>query len=113
MNNFRAESEKEMMNRTVVSEEKQSHLAEEAKRITKEYELALEEHLASEKVSRSKRFKAETQLQNWLIKFDQDIGERQAEYETFKKRFVSRRSAKRHGFYNFFKLYFVSHKLCF
>lgn len=76
------------MNRTVISEEKQVHLAEEAKRITKEYELLLEEHLGTEKHSRSKRFKAETQLQNWIIKYDQDIGERQAEYETFKAKFV-------------------------
>lgn len=83
------DSEKEMMNRTVVSEEKQLHLAEEAKRITKEYELLLEEHLGIEKNSRSKRFKAETQLQNWIIKYDQDIGEKQAEYEALKTKFVS------------------------
>lgn len=63
-------------------------MAEETKRITKEYELLLEENLGLEKLSRAKRFKAETQLQNWVIKYDQDIGERQAEYETFKARFV-------------------------
>ncbi|XP_060521906.1 dynein regulatory complex protein 10 [Cylas formicarius] len=75
------ESEKTMMQQCYESEEKQIHLAEEVKKLTEEYDRLLEDHLLDEKVLRSNRLKTETQLHNWLAKYDQDIGEKQAEYD--------------------------------
>lgn len=70
-----------MMHASLKSEQLQIDLAEEAQKLKQEYELLLENHLNAEKTSRTKRMKIEAQLQNWLITFDQDIGEKQAEYE--------------------------------
>nr|CAI5835099.1 unnamed protein product [Callosobruchus analis] len=79
------DNEKQMMQKANESEEAQTTLSEEANRLTKQYELLLEDHLAEEKVARSKRYKTETQLQNWVTKFDQDIGDKQAEYDLLQK----------------------------
>ncbi|XP_056643145.1 dynein regulatory complex protein 10-like [Diorhabda sublineata] len=71
------DSEKEMMYKTLESEEKQHVLAEEAEKIVKHYEDVLRTNLQQEDSSRAKRSKIETQLQNWINTFDQDIGEKQ------------------------------------
>lgn len=70
-----------MMHASLKSEQLQADLAEEAQKLKREYEVLLEDHLNAEKASRTKRMKIEAQLQNWLTTFDQDIGEKQAEYE--------------------------------
>lgn len=82
------ESEKIMMHTSIKSDEIQAEVSEEAKMLTHQYELLLEDHLADEKVARSKRLKIEAQLQNWLTTYDQDIGERQAQYEVLHNELV-------------------------
>lgn len=82
---FSHESEKLMMHTSLKSEQVQAEVSEEAKKLTRQFDLLLEQHLSEEKVSRSKRMKIEAQLQNCLTTYDQDIGERQAEYEVLYK----------------------------
>ncbi|VEN63554.1 unnamed protein product [Callosobruchus maculatus] len=91
MKKFMIDNEKQMMQKVNDSEEAQLTLSEEASKLTKQYELLLEEHLAEEKVARSKRYKTETQLQNWVVKFDQDIGDKQAEYDQLQKEYDDKR----------------------
>lgn len=74
-----------MMHASLKSEQIQAEVSEEAKRLTRQYDLLLEEHLSQERLSRSKRMKIESQLQNWLTTYDQDIGEKQTEYEFLHK----------------------------
>lgn len=62
-------------------DEKLENLSNEAKIVTQQYHNLLELHLAQEKNLRIKRYKVETMLANWLVKYDQEIGELQAEYE--------------------------------
>lgn len=73
-----------MMQQCLESEEKQAALSVEAEEITAQYQKLLEDDLDDEKKLRAKTMKTETQLQNWLTKYDQDIGEKQAEYEELK-----------------------------
>ncbi|XP_074037891.1 uncharacterized protein isoform X2 [Leptinotarsa decemlineata] len=80
-------SEEIMMHKTIKSDAKQAELSEEAKKLVNQYETLLADHLDVEKAARSKRFKTETQLQNWLASYDQDIGERQTQYEVLKKEY--------------------------
>ena len=74
-----------MIRNTTESEEVQVNLEQQAKQTAQEYSILLEEHLASEKILRAKRHKAEAQLGAWLTKFDTDMGERQSVYETLTK----------------------------
>ncbi|RZB39596.1 IQ domain-containing protein D-like [Asbolus verrucosus] len=67
------------------STEVQQELAEEAKDTTHQYDVLLEDHLAKEKTLRAKRFKVETQLASWVAKYDQDLGDKQAEFEALEK----------------------------
>lgn len=87
------ESEKNMMHASVNSEQIQAEVAEEAKRVTRQYDLLLEDDLAQEKASRSRRMKLESQLQNWLTTYDQDIGDKQSEYETLYKDYTNKKSS--------------------
>ncbi|KAG5900188.1 hypothetical protein JTB14_035332 [Gonioctena quinquepunctata] len=85
-------SEKLMMHKSIQSEAKQADLADAARRVVNQYESMLAEHLEQEKHSRLRRFKTETQLQNWLTKYDQDIGEKQTEYEALKKEYDEKKA---------------------
>ncbi|XP_030755326.1 dynein regulatory complex protein 10-like [Sitophilus oryzae] len=87
------ESEKRMMHQCLESEERQVVLAEEAQNIAKEYDTLLESHLEAEKILRAKRLKTETQLQTWLTKYDQDIGDKNSEYEGLKKEYDEEKEA--------------------
>lgn len=70
-----------MVLETEASTIRKVELTEEAERVESQYKATLEDHLASEKALRAKRFKVETQLASWLTKYDTDIGERHAEFE--------------------------------
>ncbi|GJQ83721.1 hypothetical protein Trydic_g23203 [Trypoxylus dichotomus] len=74
-----------MIQKTQQSEEVQAQLQQDAKEITHNYWTLLDQHLASEKQLRIKKMKIEAQLSNWLAKFDQDIGEKQSEYEELQR----------------------------
>lgn len=75
------ESEIVMMKDYNKSIDIQEELADEAKSVTKEYEVLLEDHLQHEKALRVKRLKIETQLASWVAKYDYDIGEKQSEFD--------------------------------
>lgn len=70
-----------MMHLSLKSDQVQAELSLEADQITRQFDLLLEDNLSQEKLSRAKRMKIESQLHNWLTTFDQDIGEKQSEYE--------------------------------
>lgn len=70
-----------MVQETIESEARQEELSANAKAAVQKYESLLEQHLNEEKALRAKRYKVETQLATWLAKYDQDIGERNAEFE--------------------------------
>ncbi|XP_057659914.1 galactokinase-like isoform X1 [Diorhabda carinulata] len=86
------DSEKEMMYKTLESEEKQHVLAEEAEKIVKHYEDVLRTNLQQEDSSRAKRSKIETQLQNWINTFDQDIGEKQAQFDLLQEEYDKKKA---------------------
>ncbi|CAG2060538.1 unnamed protein product, partial [Timema podura] len=75
------ESERSMISSWRNSEFRQEMLRADVEASNNRLEAMLVEHLAQEKELRGKRFKAETQLESWLHKYDTDIGERQAEIE--------------------------------
>lgn len=64
---------------------KQAELMAEAENVKQRYQTLLDENLKSEKMLRAKKYKVETQLASWLTKYDQDIGERHAEFEQLQK----------------------------
>lgn len=77
-----------MVKESIASETRRADLSVEAKNTSQRYEQILELNLADEKALRAKRSKVETQLASWLAKFDQDIGERNAEYEQVQAEYV-------------------------
>lgn len=77
-----------MMQQCLESEEIQAKLAEEAEAITNKYEKLLEDHLDEENRMRNKTMKTHTELQNWITKYDQDVGEKESEYDTLKQQYV-------------------------
>lgn len=64
---------------------KQVELKAEAENVKQRYQALLDENLKSEKKLRAKKYKIETQLASWVAKYDQDIGDRQAEFEQLQK----------------------------
>lgn len=60
---------------------KQIELKAEAENVKQRYESLLDINLKTEKKQRAKKYKVETQLASWLAKYDQDIGDRHAEFE--------------------------------
>lgn len=74
-----------MIQKTQRSEERQSLLQQESKEITHNYGILLDQHLTAEKLLRTKKIKIEAQLASWLAKYDQDIGEKQAEFEELQR----------------------------
>ncbi|CAG9762998.1 unnamed protein product [Ceutorhynchus assimilis] len=81
------DSEKRMMQQCMESEAKQAQLALEADSITKAHAALLEQHLASEKLLRARTGKTQALLHNWIIKYDQDAGDKNTEYEDLKKQY--------------------------
>ncbi|XP_066151624.1 dynein regulatory complex protein 10-like [Euwallacea fornicatus] len=87
------ESEKKMMQECLESEEKQASLNVEAENITKQYQKLLEDDLDEEKQLRAKTMKTQIQLHNWLTKYDQEIGDKQEEFETLKAEYDTEKAA--------------------
>lgn len=78
---FRQESEKIMAEDNDDSIIKQGELSVEAENMKQRYQALLTENLRIEKNLRARKYKIETQLASWLTKYDQDVGDRNAEYE--------------------------------
>lgn len=67
---------------------RQSELKTEAESMKQRYQTLLEENLKIEKNLRARKYKIETQLASWLAKYDQDIGDRHAEFEELQSEYV-------------------------
>ncbi|XP_066246702.1 dynein regulatory complex protein 10-like [Euwallacea similis] len=87
------ESEKKMMQECLESQEKQAILNVEAATITNQYQKLLEDDLDEEKKLRAKTMKTQIQLHNWLTKYDQEIGDKQGEYEALKAEYDTEKAA--------------------
>ncbi|KAL1494126.1 hypothetical protein ABEB36_009775 [Hypothenemus hampei] len=87
------ESERKMMQQSLESEEKQAILSLEAKAIADQYSQLLVDHLDDEKILRARTMKIHSQLQSWVVKYDQDMTEKQAEYEEIKAQYDSEKTA--------------------
>jgi len=64
-----------------VSEAKRSTLQTELNQTQAQYNALLAEHRERELALRKKKFQVETEVENWIQKYDSDMGERQTEYE--------------------------------
>ncbi|KAK9887967.1 hypothetical protein WA026_000258 [Henosepilachna vigintioctopunctata] len=87
MNKMVQKSEKQMMNDSCNSEVRQATLEHDAHAAETQYANLLEEDLAAEAQLRLKRNKVEAQLSSWLTKYDNDVGEKQAEFEKLEKEY--------------------------
>ncbi|XP_028138788.1 dynein regulatory complex protein 10 [Diabrotica virgifera virgifera] len=92
MRKTQRDTEKTMMQKTMESEEAQAFLADEAERVVKRYQDLLQTNLQAEGSSRAKRSKIETQLQNWINTFDQDIGEKQAQFDQLQEEYDQKKA---------------------
>ncbi|KAL3272631.1 hypothetical protein HHI36_014097 [Cryptolaemus montrouzieri] len=80
-------SEKQMMTDSFNSEIRQVDLEREAHDANAQYTTLLESNLSEEHQFRQKRNKVEAQLASWLAKYDNDVGEKQAELEKLQKQY--------------------------
>lgn len=76
-----------MATNTMMSSEKVEQFQEDARLMTLQYESLLEEHMREEKALRTKRYKIETILVNWLNKYDQEIGDLYKDFEEIEEGF--------------------------
>jgi len=63
------------------SEGKQLKLTSEIEQLKDQFTRMLTEHRENEQHLRKKKFKIETEVENWISKYDVDMGEKQDEYE--------------------------------
>ncbi|XP_071849105.1 dynein regulatory complex protein 10-like [Apostichopus japonicus] len=63
------------------SEGKQTTLQGEVQKLRNKLAAMTAEHRESELTLRKRKYKIETEVENWIQKYDQDMGERQEEYE--------------------------------
>jgi len=63
------------------SEGKRTKLQQESSQLKTQLQNLVAEHRENEQALRKKKFKMETEVENWIQKYDRDMGERQTEYE--------------------------------
>ncbi|KAL5016776.1 hypothetical protein ScPMuIL_006365 [Solemya velum] len=77
----KAEGEKQEAADVKNSEGKKQKLHQEMAQLKTQLQNHVMEHRENEQELRRRKFKIETEVENWIMKFDQDMGERQNEYE--------------------------------
>lgn len=77
----KAEADKQQTADTRSSDSKQSKIQVEIQQIEDQFQRLLQEHRETEQLLRKRKYKIETEVENWIQKFDQDMGDRQKEYE--------------------------------
>ncbi|RUS72393.1 hypothetical protein EGW08_019853, partial [Elysia chlorotica] len=77
----RAEAEKQEIADTKNSDQKTQKLQAEINQLQNQLNNAISEHREIEADLRGKKYKIENEVDNWIQKYDQDLGERQDEYE--------------------------------
>ncbi|XP_012934688.1 dynein regulatory complex protein 10 [Aplysia californica] len=77
----RAEAEKQEIADSKNSDQKTQKLQAEINQLQTQLNNAVTEHREKEAELRAKKYKVENEVDNWIQKYDQDMGERQDEYE--------------------------------
>ncbi|ESO91687.1 hypothetical protein LOTGIDRAFT_83213, partial [Lottia gigantea] len=77
----KAEAEKQETSDVKNSEGKRQKLQQDINHLRTQFQSMTAEHRENEQELRRRKFKVETEVENWIQKFDQDMGERQDEYE--------------------------------
>ncbi|KAF5308045.1 hypothetical protein FQR65_LT06420 [Abscondita terminalis] len=89
INQLSKSCETEMARNSVKNHVVLEGLRQEIKSVSHQHDMLVLQHLQDERKLRAKRLKVETQLVNWLNKYDEDMSERQRQYdeleETFEK----------------------------
>jgi len=78
---IKSESEKQQQSDEKNSEGRSHKLEQERTQLRVQLDGLVLEHRESESNLRTRKYKLETEVENWLQKYDTDIGERQEEYE--------------------------------
>lgn len=76
-----AEAEKQKAADKKNSEGRKQRLQQEVAQLQTQLQSLVTEHRENEQELRKKKFKIETEVENWIQRYDQDMGERQDEYE--------------------------------
>lgn len=77
----KTEADKQQSADTRGSEGKQSKFTAEIEQLKDQFTRMLTEHREDEQHLRKRKFKIETEVENWISKYDADMGEKQDEYE--------------------------------
>lgn len=81
----KSEAEKQQAADVRSSEAKQSKAKTEIDQLEDQYNRMVQEHRENEQLLRKRKYKIETEVENWIQKYDQDMGDRQNEYEDIDK----------------------------
>lgn len=76
-----AEADKQKASDKKNSEGRKQRLQQEVTQLQTQHQNLVTEHRENEQELRKKKFKIETEVENWISRYDQDMGERQDEYE--------------------------------
>ncbi|XP_045171945.2 dynein regulatory complex protein 10-like [Mercenaria mercenaria] len=76
-----AEADKQKAADKKNSEGRKQRLQQEVTQLQTQQQNLVTEHRENEQELRKKKFKIETEVENWIQRYDQDMGERQDEYE--------------------------------
>ncbi|XP_077967615.1 dynein regulatory complex protein 10-like [Styela clava] len=81
----KTESDKQQASDTRNSDAKQSKLKSDIDQVQDQFSRMLQENREVEQGLRKRKYKIETEVENWIQKYDQDMGDRQNEYEQIDK----------------------------
>jgi len=81
MKNTKRESERQKTADQRASDSKLANLNHDYEMASNVYEKMFQEHRAAESKLRKRKYKIETEVENWILKYDQEMGEKQDEYE--------------------------------
>ena len=80
---IKMESEKQQQSDTKNSDGRSQKLEQERSQLRIQLDNLISEHRESESNLRSRKYKLETEVENWLQKYDSDMGDRQVKYRFF------------------------------
>ncbi|XP_053556525.1 dynein regulatory complex protein 10 [Bombina bombina] len=86
------EGEKQQKAESRISESKCSKLQLELQQLRSQLNASIVEHREVEMALRKKKYKVETEIENWIKKYDSDMGEKQAELESLETLYMEEKS---------------------
>ncbi|XP_013381737.1 IQ domain-containing protein D [Lingula anatina] len=84
----KSEAEKQESADQKNSEGKQAKLQQEVSTLRTQLQNLISEHKESEQNLRGKKFKLETEVENWIQRYDTDMGDRQSQFEEMDTRYT-------------------------